>query len=639
MMELEHIVGYNGQYLDTLHASPDPSKPSTYYMPVGANVIIGNLDDPHDQQLLRGHDETISAMVVSNRGTLLASGQVGSTKSKGNEAPVLVWDLENGGQELYQLLGHTHGILRLAFSPDERYLIATGLDSLMYIWDMQTGEVVTGQKSPQPITLVAWGAVHGAGGRRPTYQISTAYSTQVMVNNFGYDPRSMQYQLDAQPCTMPTTGMVREYNGARMTHNGEFLVAGCSSGEFAVFNTAVRVFRASVPVGSNGVLCLALDPEGNLYLGCGDGMIKKMAGRDDRWELLAEVKVSGRVASLSVSSDGTELLVGTSMGRVYKALCEDLSVMEIASSHIDGINDVAFGTHSDTFATISRDGSWRVWDSNDYTIVAQNASTEPGICISYAGGQSVTTGWGGEKSGSCSIRNYDASSGALVWEIPGAHQGPVTAITTILDKGSVVGYVSGGEDGHVRVWQVDFCQNGGYRKQMICDFAEHKGTVTQVLVDVAEPYLIHSCGVDRQIFTYNISLKPARRTNSHLYREGAFRGMSQRLDSELELITVSSHGDVFFWDCDEKDPVGMLDEFGELTGVQVSPSGAYVAVCGKDCSVKVWDIRTQQLVAVGVGHSQPVTKVHWSPDQKQLVSVDLGCCICVWNFYGADDEQ
>jgi hypothetical protein len=38
----------------------------------------------------------------------------------------------------------------------------------------------------------------------------------------------------------------------------------------------------------------ALDPEGNLYLGCGDGMIKKMAGRDDRWELLAEVKVSGR---------------------------------------------------------------------------------------------------------------------------------------------------------------------------------------------------------------------------------------------------------------------------------------------------------------------------------------------------------
>jgi hypothetical protein len=37
-----------------------------------------------------------------------------------------------------------------------------------------------------------------------------------------------------------------------------------------------------------------------------------------------------------------------------QALCEDLSVMEIASSHIDGINDVAFGTHSDTFATISR---------------------------------------------------------------------------------------------------------------------------------------------------------------------------------------------------------------------------------------------------------------------------------------------
>merc|ERR1712086_447567 len=212
--------------------------------------------------------------------------------------------------------------------------------------------------------------------------------------------------------TMPTTGLVRDYHVSKMTHNGEFLIAGTSVGDFVVFNTHTRVFRASVPVSSNGVLSVAIDGEGNLFLGAGDGMIKKMAGRDMSWELLAEVKVSGRVVSLSVSADGTELIVGTSMGRVYKALTEDLSIM-----------DVAFGTQSDTFATVSRDGSVRIWDLHEYSIVAQNSERCEGKCISYSGGVSVTTGWADGF-----IRSFDSASGMKNWEIANAHKGAITSI-------------------------------------------------------------------------------------------------------------------------------------------------------------------------------------------------------------------
>jgi len=153
---------------------------------------------------------------------------------------------------------------------------------------------------------------------------------------------------------------------------------------------------------------------------------------------------------------------------------------------------------------------------------------------------------------------------------------------------------------------------------------------------VQSPWLIHSCGVDRQVLTYD--LKKERRTVIHSVREGAFVDMTQRLDSEQELVTASTQGDVLFWDCDEAGHVGMLQEFGNLNGLQTSPNGDYIAVCSEDCSVKVWSMATQQLVAVGVGHSHPVSRLCWSPDQKQLVSVDKGCCMCVWNFYGPDLE-
>jgi len=48
---------------------------------LGANVVIGDIDDPHRQEFLRAHDEEISALQLSASGLLIASGQHGSTRS------------------------------------------------------------------------------------------------------------------------------------------------------------------------------------------------------------------------------------------------------------------------------------------------------------------------------------------------------------------------------------------------------------------------------------------------------------------------------------------------------------------------------------------------------------------------------
>jgi WD40 repeat protein len=40
-------------------------------------------------------------------------------------------------------------------------------------------------------------------------------------------------------------------------------------------------------------------------------------------------------------------------------------------------------------------------------------------------------------------------------------------------------------------------------------------------------------------------------------------------------------------------------------------------------------------IGKGLGHSAPVSKISWSPDEKQLVSVSADCSISIWNFFGA----
>ena len=70
-----------------------------------------------------------------------------------------------------------------------------------------------------------------------------------------------------------------------------------------------------------------------------------------------------------------------------------------------------------------------------------------------------------------------------------------------------------------------------------------------------------------------------------------------------------------------------------LKTLAVSPSGRYLAFGGDDLLVKVADFATNEVVAIGVGHSKGVVSVQWTPDEKQLVSAGEDASICVWNFF------
>jgi len=104
------------------------------------------------------------------------------------------------------------------------------------------------------------------------------------------------------------------------------------------------------------------------------------------------------------------------------------------------------------------------------------------------------------------------------------------------------------------------------------------------------------------------------------------------------LITGGQGAPIYFWDCDASSPVAEIVYPYKVLSINVSPSGRFLAFGTETNEVFVYSIsglNSFTFLGKGLGHSGPVTKVKWSPDEKQIISVSTDSSISVWNFYGS----
>ena len=136
--------------------------------------------------------------------------------------------------------------------------------------------------------------------KHPTYQLITGNANQVVVNRLEFDISSMQYFVQSQACQLPNTGLIRNYTFGLVS--GDMFMAGTSGGEMCVFSISQRMYRASMPLTSNGILCGCTNGE-MLFVGGGDGKIKKVNLAGGQWTLTHEAQLDSRVMSMNLSND------------------------------------------------------------------------------------------------------------------------------------------------------------------------------------------------------------------------------------------------------------------------------------------------------------------------------------------------
>ena len=627
-LQLEHMMGYSGKHLGTVLALPNDE--NRFVKSLGNLVCIENLLDPHDQKLMRGHDMPISAVAVSPSGNFIATGQEGTRKYKGMAAPIFVWDALTG-EKLVTLKGLSTKVTAVAFSSDERFICGSGEDMLLYVWDASSGEVALGSRTPAPVDMLKFVSQH-RDKHYIAYELVVGYGSTVAAAFMTFDPSRVQWKLKLVNYAVSSGGgLVREYRSVDMSADSTSIYAATTAGEMMVYAREAGVFRAAIPVCKAGMNALCVLDDGRVVCGGGDCSLRILAGDGDlSWELEKETKFEAPIRCLTKLANGVEVLVTLSNGSLYRCSVTDMCSTIVGSGHTAEVTCMAISEPQEGsatyFASGTSTGELRIWDIADYACLAVTCYPKSGAVLSVCivGNHSVITGY---EDGF--IRCHDTGSlNRQLWYIPTAHRGGCTTLTAHVDK-SLQYFISGGADSSIRVWRLS-------NREMVAQYLQHTRPIVAVKIDDVNPSIVHSVGMDSTVLSYD--LKAAKRVMSHMVTNGQLFGVTQRKDSERELVTCDNQGRLLHWDVDVRDPVVAVQDPGKLAikVCSVSPSGNYLAFAGDDQLVKVLEIGSTSVVSIGQAHSGSVTCLVWTNDERQLITGGLDTCICIFNFYLAE---
>jgi len=618
LIELDHAIGYSGEILDSILLHPGQKD---YISISGANVIIGDLADPHKQRFLKGHDDQVTCIAISHNGKLLASGQ------KGDNADVLVWSFDQG-KLLYKLSEHDHMITTLDFSHDDRLLISCGnqLDGKLFIWDMSNGMIVSTTTVvpgiyPTAITCAKFGGFTKDIKLRATsrYQFAAAGGKKLAV--WSLDPISGDLKYDVANASP----IVRDYVCLSFSLNNEaYLYAGTTSGDFCVFQVKNKLLIFSQQVCAKGVSTIVALPGDRVCAGGGDGTLALFQINETVCQKLSKIEFLGSINGLSVSPDGVQMLAATDKGFIYRVRTADFTKMLMGETHTKEVLHVAYGVSgndSEKFMTSSVDGSMRLWDANDYSAITRCAILTAGYpLLSLFTDEVVLSGWTDGK-----IRTFRMDNGDPLWSIDNAHKGGVTALELSHNQKFMV---SGGMGGEVRVWEMK-------TKDLVTHLKEHTAKVSKVHIFADDTYCL-SAGKDRCILCWD--LKNERRVTAHTQRMGGLNSIAVFNDERIYLST-GQEKKITLWDLRQSTPTNVIntspnpDEEDELQSISLSKDNKYFVTAGNSGVVRVWDANAMKMITEAKAHSGCSNCATFSPDGKQIVSTGADGLTMIWNLF------
>jgi WD40 repeat protein len=594
-IELEHAIGCNVGFKNICHLHPGGKD---YVKAVGGVVLVGDINNPHEQAFLQGHDDFITCVAVSHNGRYCASG------SQGANSDVILWDLDSK-TEVYKWEEQDHGIDCVAFSHDDRFVFACGdaVDGRLFVYDTSTGYIIAwAQLNPKPtIALLAGGMVKDIK-RRDTHEYClAACGGRNQLTFWHLDDQTGD--ITAHPVGQ-SGKQQREFSCLAFTNDYEYLLVGTTTGDLAVVLMKNRVVQTFHHVCGGGVTTMVCIPEAGrcrVVTGGGDGTATVLCG-SSALDLIEErqIRLDGPVASLSLSGDCAEVMAVSNVGSSFQIRTKDLSVKLHNQVATGALYDVAYpSNNSELFLTCCGDGLVTMWDANDYSARLRCPVRTRAHPISVAASEDFIVA-------GCSdgrLMSWDAQEGQNLWHIDNAHKG---GVTTVKISHNVRFVMSGGAEGEIRVWELK-------TKDMVSHLKEHGARVNEVQMFPNDQYAI-SCSRDRCLLTWD--LRQEKRLTAHREKHGGINCMAVATN-QTTVVTAGQEKTLTYWDLRMADPVRSIDLDEEVLSITMSPDDRFVATCGTGLVVKVWDVAMGAEMSRGAGHSRPAQKISFSPDGKQ----------------------
>lgn len=379
---------------------------------------------------------------------------------------------------------------------------------------------------------------------------------------------------------------MREFICMAFSPDFEYLFAGTTTGDIAIALMKNRVIQTWVSICSGGAMsmvCLPSSQSCRLIVGGGDGTVTLLVGhdplsvREDK-----QIRVDGALASMSMSSDGIEVMAVSTLGSTFQIRSRDLSV-KLHNQVSSGENyDIAYpGSISDLFLTCGSDGLVTLWDANDYS-ARLRCPTKMGahpVCVA-ASEDIIVSGCSDGR-----LLSYDFAQGHNLCQIDNAHKGWVT---TVKLASNVRFVVSGGVEGELRIWELK-------TRDMISHMKEHVARINDLKLFPNDQYAI-SASRDRCLLTWD--LRAEKRLTHHREKHGGINCLAVA-SNQTSVITAGQEKTLTYWDLRMADPVRNVNVDEEINSVSLSPDDRYLVTAGTSHVVRVYDVNTSLEKSVG----------------------------------------
>jgi len=554
--------------------------------------------------------------------------------------------------------GHTGATSNVAFTPDGKYILTTGLDNTFRIWDAQSGEEF--QRFGFNIGLINSLALSPNG----RFALTTSDNVSKVT----------LWNIEAQEYAQGFNVSADVPNVAVFSQDGKFIFTDATSVVHMIDIQTRNIVRSFFLPASAG-LVINISPDGKFAITTSitKQNTVQLWSLDDNVTNLKEftyvAPISGTPQRIAISPNSQSILIGYIGGDVVLWDLTTGNRVQVFKGHSTDVRSVAFSPDGNYVLTGGSDKTARLWDvrTGDELLLLSTADKVEAVAFS-PNGQFVLTGcadgavelwdihpqtelplfqegYTHSKSVSRSVVVFSpdgkflatgGANGLKLWNTATGQLQQIFADSGFIKYGvrfSTDGkYLFSGDSssGKISQWNI---QNGKQLQQFTAPFFSSSNAKLNDIAISPDGRFIIATGSQPAVNQVLIWDTQTSEQTGRLFFQipnGDLTSLAFSLDGKF-ILTATKDGEVRIMDTQAGVLLKRFMGAYRINDAAFSPDGKYVVTAGADKLAHLWDFETSKEIRQFNGHTDILYRVTFSPDGKILATASADGTARLWD--------